>query len=119
MLGGGFLLRVQRWPSCHWVLLVFLTRPISRDKPRHLRVGSVRSATMMAGGPSRVCSSLHNLARASRSVLAFSLWMIDVAVKDVVVSRTTMIVCLHRLRTSSANKTPTTLGGSSVLCCKT
>jgi hypothetical protein len=27
--------------------------------------------------------------------------MIDVAVKDVVVSRTTMIVCLHRLRTSA------------------
>ena len=74
-------------------LLVFLTRPISRDKPRRLRVGSVRSATkpgagstlMMAGGPSRGCSSLHNLARASRSVLAFSSWMIDVAVKDVVV----------------------------------
>jgi hypothetical protein len=79
-------------------LLVFLTRPISRDKPRLLRVGSVRSATkpgagstlMMAGGPSRGCSSLHNLARASRSVLAFSSWMIDVAVRDVVVSRTTI-----------------------------
>ena len=108
-------------------LLVFLTCPISRDKPRRLRVGSVHSATklgagstlMMAGGSSRGCSSLHNLARASQSVLAFSSWMIDVAVKDVVVSRTTMIVCLHRLRTSAANGTPTTLGGSFVLCCTT
>jgi hypothetical protein len=89
-------------------LLVFLTRPIYRDK-RLLRVGSVRSVTkpgagstlMIAGGPSRGCSSLHNLARASRSVLAFSSWMIYVAVKDVVVSRTTMIVCLHSLRSWS------------------
>jgi hypothetical protein len=86
-------------------LLVFLTRPISRDKPRFLRVGSFRSATkpragstlMMVGGPSRGCRSLHSLASASRSVFAFSLWMIDVAVKDVVVSRTTMIICLHHL----------------------
>ena len=79
---------------CHcFFLSVFLTRPISRDKLRLLRVGSFQSETkpvaestlMMAGGPSRGCSSLHNLARASRSVLAFSSWMIDVAVKDVVV----------------------------------
>jgi hypothetical protein len=74
---------------------------------------------MMAVGPSRGCSSLHNLARASRSALAFPSWMIDVAVKDVVVSRTTIIVYSHRLRTSAANETPTTLGGSSVLCCTT
>jgi hypothetical protein len=31
-------------------LLVFLTRPISRDKPRRLRVGSVRSATKPGAG---------------------------------------------------------------------
>ena len=60
-------------------LLVFLTRPISNDKPRRLRVGSVRSATkpgagstlMMAGGPSRGCSSLHNLARAVTKCVGF------------------------------------------------
>ena len=59
-------------------LLVLLARPIFRDNPRLLRVGSFRSATkpgagstlMMAGGPSRGCSSLYNLARASRRVLA-------------------------------------------------
>ena len=105
-------------------LLTFLTRPISKDMPRRLKVGSFRKAIKpgagstltTAGGPSTECNSLHRRPRASRSVVAFSSGMIDVTVYEVAVSRRTKMFYLHRLSTSAAKETPTTLGGSSVVC---
>ncbi len=54
-------------------LLMFLIRPISRDMPRCLSVGSsckainpgAGSTLMMAGRPSEECNSLHKRPRAS------------------------------------------------------
>ena len=105
-------------------LLMFFIRPISKDMPRRLSVGSSRKAInpgagstlTMAGRPSKECNYLHKRPRASRSVIPFSSWIMDVTVYEVVVSQRTMIFWLHLLSISAVNETPMTLGGSSVVC---
>ena len=74
------------------------------------------STLTVTGGPLSGRNPTHKRAKLSRSVALFSSGIMLADVYDVVVSRNTRMTCLHRLKTSAANDTPTMSGGFSEVC---